>query len=73
MLLSFVQLNLSYKVSIDSVYCYYQEVCLSFFSSDYNVFTNWVARNAVIAISLDVDTEVGKMQSIYIEQVSGLV
>ena len=48
-------------VQIDGVYCYYQEVCLSFFSSDYNVFTNWVARNAVIAISLDVDTEVGKM------------
>ena len=45
----------------DSVYCYYQEVCLSFFTSDYNVFTNWVARNAVIAMSLDVDTEVGKM------------
>ena len=61
MLLSFVQLNLSYKVSIDSVYCYCQEVCLSFFTSDYNVFTNWVARNAVIAISLDVDTKVGKM------------
>ena len=58
---SFVQLNLSFKVSIDSVYCCYQEVCLSFFTSDYNVFTNWVARNAVIAISLDVDTEVGKM------------
>ena len=61
MLLSFVQLNVSYRVSIDNVNCYYQEVCLSFFTSDYNVFTNWVARNAVIAISLDVDTEVGQM------------
>ena len=54
-------MNLSFKVSIDSVYCYCQEVCLSFFTSDYNVFTNWVVRNAVIAISLDVDTEFGKM------------